>query len=116
MKPAVKYAALTALHSVWPQAVWEQSIFQLLDQHYRRKELAGLREELVGLRTLGWLEVVEEAEFEGQLLHRYRLFEPYTDTIARQISVERISRFLDGRNVSAERNVATGRDGKGTRI
>lgn len=104
MKPAVKYAALTALHSAWPQAVWEQSIFQLLDQRYRRSELAGLREELVGLRTLGWLEVEEEAEFDGQLLRKYRLVEPYTDTIARQISVEKISRFLDGS------------DGKGTRI
>lgn len=104
MKPAVKYAALTALHSVWPQAVWEQSIFQLLDQRYRRSELAGLREELVGLRTLGWLEVEEETEFDGQLLRKYRLVEPYKDTIARQISVESISRFLDGS------------DGKGTRI
>lgn len=104
MKPAVKYAALTALHSVWPQAVWEQSIFRLLDQRYRRSELAGLREELVGLRTLGWLEVEEETEFDGQLLRKYRLVDAYTDTIARQISVERISRFLDGS------------DGKGTHI
>lgn len=95
MKPAVKYSALTALHSAWPLAVWEQSIFHLLDQRYRRSELAGLREELVGLRTLGWLEVEEETEFDGQLLRKYRLVEAHRDNIARQISLEKIFRFLN---------------------
>lgn len=94
MKPAMKYAAITLLHDAFPDAIWEHEIFAVLDHCYSRSETSALREELVGLRTLGWIEPSEEQMFEGQILRKYELQPRYTAAVERQIDIPSISRFL----------------------
>ncbi|KID31651.1 hypothetical protein HQ32_01473 [Prauserella sp. Am3] len=75
MKPAVKYAAVAALHSAGPNGLWEHELFSHLKQHYRLSELVSLREDLVGLATVGWLQATGENWHDDQLLRRYALVE-----------------------------------------
>ena len=75
MKPAVKYAAVAALHSAGPDGLWEHELFTLLKGHYRITELVALREDLVGLATVGWLRATAERWHGDQLVRRYALVE-----------------------------------------
>jgi hypothetical protein len=73
MKPAPKYQAAMTLHHVGSDGMWEHHLFGVMLQHYKEQELAGLREDLIGLSTVGWLDILEQREHDGQILRRYAL-------------------------------------------
>lgn len=73
MKPAPKYQAAMTLYHLEGQGIWEHHLFSLLRQHYRDSELTGLREDLIGLSTVGWVDVLDQREHRGQILRQYRL-------------------------------------------
>jgi hypothetical protein len=73
MKPAPKYQAAMALHRLGDEGIWEHHLFGLMRRHYRESELAGLREDLVGLSTVGWLRILDQRDFRGQILRRYAM-------------------------------------------
>ncbi|GAB3360128.1 hypothetical protein [Amycolatopsis echigonensis] len=73
MKPAPKMQAVMVLYHLGEQGLWEHHLFGALRQHYRDAELSGLREGLVGLSTVGWLDVVGQRSHRGHLLRRYAL-------------------------------------------
>jgi hypothetical protein len=73
MKPAPKYQAAMTLHRVGGEGMWEHHLFGVMLQHYRDVELSGLREDLIGMSTVGWLDVLEQREHKGQILRRYAL-------------------------------------------
>jgi hypothetical protein len=72
MKPATKYAAALALYRN-EGGSWEYELFDELRRHYPESQLQALREDLVGMSTLGWLDIVEQREQAGQILRRYAL-------------------------------------------
>lgn len=53
MKPAPKYQAAMVLYHQGDQGIWEHHLFSLMRQHYRDSDLTGLREDLIGLSTVG---------------------------------------------------------------
>lgn len=73
MKPAPKMQAVMVLYHLGEDGLWEHHMFGALRRHYGDAELSGLREDLVGLSTVGWLDVLEHRSHRGHLLRRYRL-------------------------------------------
>ncbi|MCE0764162.1 hypothetical protein LWC35_14760 [Pseudonocardia kujensis] len=73
MKPAPKIQAVLSLYHLGERGTWEHHLFGALRAHYAPAELSGLREDLVGLRTVGWLEVVDQRMHRGHILRRYAL-------------------------------------------
>jgi hypothetical protein len=61
------------LYHLGAPGIWEHRLFGLLRRHYRDVELSGLREDLVGMSTVGWLDVLELREHRGHILRRYAL-------------------------------------------
>lgn len=90
MKPAVKYAAVAALYRSDTSGIWEHQIFQRLLSVYPRHQLRALREDLISLSTVGWLVIVEEVEYRGQLLRRYALGEHIRPFVRFQLNVDRL--------------------------
>jgi hypothetical protein len=88
MKPAPKYQATMTLYHLGSQGAWEYELFALLRQHYRDSELSGLREDLIGLSTVGWVDVLDHREHCGQILRRYRLAESARPLIAYQLNLD----------------------------
>lgn len=101
MKPAVKYAAVAALHSAGPNGLWEHELFSRLKQHYRNSELVSLREDLVGLATVGWLRATEESLHEDQLLRRYALVEGIRPVAEFQLDLHDIESALGNSSPAA---------------
>lgn len=88
MKPAPKYQATMTLYHLGSQGAWEFELFALLRQHYRDSELSSLREDLIGLSTVGWVDVVDHREHRGQILRRYCLAESARPLIAYQLNLD----------------------------
>jgi hypothetical protein len=73
MKPAPKFQAAMTLYDLDERGIWEHRLFGVLQQHYPAAELSGLREDLIGLSTVGWLKIIEQREHHGQILRKYAL-------------------------------------------
>jgi hypothetical protein len=73
MKPSPKYAACVLLYHLEDRAVWEYEIFEALERVYPPGQLNSLREDLVGLSTLGWISTAEQKEYRGRILRSYAL-------------------------------------------
>jgi hypothetical protein len=87
VKPAPKYQAAMTLYHL-DQPIWEHQLFGLLRQHYRDTELTGLREDLIGLSTVGWLDTVGQCEHRGQILRRYRLADSARPLVRYQLNLD----------------------------
>lgn len=74
MKPSTKFAAVRVLHEAGDEGLWEHEVFGRLEGEYPATELAGLRDQLVGLSSIGWLEVLDEAEYQGIAMRRFALY------------------------------------------
>jgi hypothetical protein len=90
MKPPLKYAVATVLYATDAHGIWEHELFDRLLAHYRAVELRALREELVSLSTVGWLHIVEEREYAGQLLRRYALADHIRPFIRFQLDLDKL--------------------------
>ncbi|GHJ33842.1 MULTISPECIES: hypothetical protein [Streptomyces] len=89
MTPAPKFQAAMTLYHLGGQGVWEHHLFRALQQHYRESELSGLREDLIGLSTVGWLRIVEQREHRGQILRRYALAPSARRLVEHQLDLRR---------------------------
>ncbi len=89
MKPAPKYQAAMVLYHLDEQGIWEHQLFGLLRQHYPAHDLSGLREDLIGLSTVGWLITEALAEHGGQIIRRYRLAASARPLIEYQLNLNR---------------------------
>jgi len=87
VKPAPKYQAAMTLYHLGNRGIWEHRLFGVLRQHYRDSELSGLREDLIGMSTVGWLDTLEQREHRGQILRFYRLAESARPLIAYQLNL-----------------------------
>ncbi|MGH3628893.1 MAG: hypothetical protein ACRDRL_15840 [Sciscionella sp.] len=96
MRPATKYAATAILYRTSAQGIWEHEIFHRLRTHYPPAELHALREDLVSMSTVGWLNIVDEREYRGQLLRRYALADGIRPFIRFQLRIGEILTFLGG--------------------
>ncbi|MGW3485556.1 hypothetical protein [Rhodococcus rhodochrous] len=88
MKPAPKYQAAMTLYRLGDRGIWEHRLFGVLRQHYRDSELSGLREDLIGMSTVGWLDTLEQLEHRGQILRCYRLAASARPLIEYQLNLE----------------------------
>jgi hypothetical protein len=88
MKPAPKYQAAMTLHQVGAQGMWEHHLFGVMLQHYRATELSGLREDLIGMSTVGWLDILEQREHSGQILRKYALRDSGRRLIEYQLNLD----------------------------
>jgi hypothetical protein len=88
MKPAPKYQAAMTLYHRGDRGIWEHHLFALMRQHYRDSELTGLREDLIGLSTVGWVDVLDQREHRGQILRQYRLAESVRPLIEYQLNLD----------------------------
>ncbi|MBN3454922.1 hypothetical protein [Mycolicibacterium sp.] len=88
MKPAPKYQAAMVLYHQGDQGIWEHHLFSLMRQHYRDSDLTGLREDLIGLSTVGWVDVLDQREHRGQILRQYRLAESARPLIEYQLNLD----------------------------
>jgi hypothetical protein len=79
MKPSTKFAAVRVLYHAGDEGLWEYEIFRRLESEYASAELATVRDELVGLSSVGWLNVPAQREQRGVLFRKYALF-PSTRT------------------------------------
>jgi hypothetical protein len=93
MKPATKYAAALALYRQ-ETARWEYELFDELRRHYPEHELQALREDLVGMSTLGWLDIIEQREHAGQILRRYALRPEVRPFLEYQLDLDKIAAAL----------------------
>lgn len=89
MKPAPKYQAAMTLYHLADRGIWEHQLFGLLRQHYAEHELAGLREDLIGMSTVGWLDTIEQRTHRGQILRRYRLTDTARPLIEYQLDLDK---------------------------
>jgi hypothetical protein len=96
MKPAVKYAAVGVLYATGPEGIWEHEIYAGLRSRYSRSALQSLREDLVSMRTVGWLQITQEAEHHGQLLRKYALTDHIRPFVRYQLRINDILAFLPG--------------------
>ena len=87
MKPAPKYQAAMTLYHLGRPGIWEHHLFLLLRQHYRDSELMSLREDLIGLSTVGWVDVLDQREHRGQIVRQYRLAESARPLIEYQLNL-----------------------------
>ena len=94
MKPAVKYAAVGVLYAAGPEGIWEHEIYTELRSRYPRSALQPLREDLVSMRTVGWLQILQEADHHGQLLRKYALAEHIRPFVRYQLKIDDILAFL----------------------
>lgn len=76
------------LYHLGADGIWEHELFGLLRQHYRDPELAGLREDLIGMSTVGWLDTLEQRTHRGQILRRYRLADTARPLIEYQLNLD----------------------------
>ncbi|MHA7984470.1 hypothetical protein ACX9R5_01575 [Rathayibacter sp. CAU 1779] len=90
MKPSPKYATCALLYYLDADGMWEYDIFASLERSYPSGQLTSLREELVGLSTLGWLDTVEQKESRGRILRRYRLHASIRPVIEYQLKLEKL--------------------------
>src|SRR3978361_766283 len=88
MKPAPKYQAAMTLHQVGAEGMWEHHLFGVMLQHYRDVELSGLREDLIGMSTVGWLDVLEPRQHNGRILRGYALKHPSRRLIEYQLNLD----------------------------
>jgi hypothetical protein len=88
MKPAPKYQAAMILHRIGDRGMWEHHLFGVMLQHYREADLLGLREDLIGMSTVGWLDILEQREHAGQILRRYALKESGRRVITYQLDLD----------------------------
>ncbi|HEX4361600.1 MAG TPA: hypothetical protein VH141_28965 [Pseudonocardia sp.] len=93
MKPATKYAAALALYRQ-EGGRWEYELFDELRRHFPEHELQALREDLVGMSTLGWLDIVEQREHSGQILRRYALRPEVRPFLEYQLDLGKIAAAL----------------------
>ncbi|MGH3504890.1 MAG: hypothetical protein ACRDQA_28940 [Nocardioidaceae bacterium] len=96
MRPAVKYAAVGALYTTTAQGIWEHDLYQRLRGLYSRADLQALREDLVSMSTVGWLQIVEERDHRGQLLRKYALADHIRPFIRFQLRLDEVLAFLSG--------------------
>jgi hypothetical protein len=96
VKPTPKYAVAALLHRAGSQGAWEHELFNRLRPLYEPVALEPMRDDLVGLVTLGWLDTVEEREVGGQLVRRYALSPAIRPFLEYQLDLPRVERFLDG--------------------
>jgi hypothetical protein len=96
MKPAVKYAAVGVLYAAGPEGIWEQEIYTGLRFRYSRSALQSLREDLVSMRTVGWLQIIQEADHHGQLLRKYALADHIRPFVRYQLRINDVLAFLPG--------------------
>lgn len=96
MKPAVKYAAVGVLYAAGPEGIWEHEIYAGLRSRYPRSALQPLREDLVSMRTVGWLQIIEEAEHRGQLLRKYALADHIRPFVRYQLHIDDVVAVLPG--------------------
>lgn len=75
------------LYHLGHQGIWEHHLFSLLRQHYRDNELMGLREDLIGLSTVGWVDVLNQREYRSQIIRQYRLAESARPLIEYQLNL-----------------------------
>jgi hypothetical protein len=101
MKPAVKYAALGVLYAAGPEGIWEHEIYAGLRFRYPRSALQPLREDLVSMRTVGWLRIIKEADHHGQLLRKYALADHIRPFVRYQLRIDDVLAFLPGGNTRA---------------
>ena len=102
MKPAVKYAAVGVLYAAGPEGIWEHEIYAGLRSRYSRSALQPLREDLVSMRTVGWLRILQEADHHGQLLRKYALADHIRPFVRYQLRIDDVLAFLpdDGRRTA----------------
>jgi hypothetical protein len=96
VKPAVKYAAVGVLYAAGPEGIWEHEIYAGLRSRYSRSALQPLREDLISMRTVGWLEIVQEADHHGQLLRKYALADDIRPFVRFQLRIDNVLAFLPG--------------------
>lgn len=88
MKPAPKYQAAMTLYHLGEQGIWEHELFGMLRHHYRDCELTSMREDLIGLSTVGWVDTLDQREHRGQILRRYRLAKSARPLIEYQLNLD----------------------------
>lgn len=91
MRPAVKYAATMTLYHAGAEGVWEYDLFDRLTRHYPQAQLSSLREDLVGMSTLGWLDTLEEREYRGNILRRYAMRDDVRPFLEYQLDVAKFA-------------------------
>lgn len=96
MKPAPKYVAAALLYRIGPDGIWEYDLFDRLCRSYPAAELQALREDLVGMCTVGWLDVVAERLHAGQILRRYALRPEVRPFLEFQLDLARFDDVLGG--------------------
>ncbi len=96
MKPAVKYAAVGVLYAAGPEGIWEHEIYGELRSRYPRSALQPLREDLVSMRTVGWLRILQESDHHGQLLRKYALADHIRPFVRYQLHIDTVLAFLPG--------------------
>jgi hypothetical protein len=101
MKPAVKYAAVGVLYAAGPEGIWEHEIYARLRSRYSRSALQPLREDLVSMRTVGWLQIIQEADHHGQLLRKYALADHIRPFIRYQLRINDVLAILPGGGMRA---------------
>jgi hypothetical protein len=96
MKPAPKYTAAALLYRIGAEGIWEYDLFDRLCRAYPAAELRALREDLVGMSTVGWLDVVAERQHSGQILRRYALRPEVRPFLEFQLDLARFDNLLGG--------------------
>lgn len=94
MTPPPKYAVVALLHDAGPAGVWEHVLHRRLLSHYERSDLYALREDLVSLSTIGWVDTVDELEHGTALLRRYALADHIRGFVEYQLDLPAVQRWL----------------------
>jgi hypothetical protein len=108
LKPAFKYAVISALYQAEEEGLWEYEIYSLLKDKYEKAALCSLREDLVGFSTIGWLSVIAIREYQGTMLRKFRLQQRHKPFIEYHLSPEQVLASL-GINDDPRVLVAMGR-------
>lgn len=74
--------------------MWEHEIWQRLRKLYERSALYSTREDLLSFRTVGWVEVLEEREYKGQLIRKYRLDKGIRPFLEYQLNLNNVLGYL----------------------
>lgn len=96
MTPSPKYALVALLHRAGPAGVWEHVLHRTLQPLFEPTALYGVREDLVGLSTIGWVHTVDERVHGRSLLRRYALADHIRPFVEYQLDLPALDAFLDG--------------------
>lgn len=106
MKPSPKYAACALLYYLDGEGMWEHEIFASLERSYPSGQLTSLREDLIGLSTLGWLDTFDQKEARGRILRRYALHPNIRPVIEYQLRLKKLADVVRAAGIQTDREVS----------